>query len=125
MATFTRTNGNAQTVVSVSNVSVSAETTGVPISFIGKPVRCIAITANASIAAQMGTGEAVETLLRWIGGTNTILAYQVDSTVLSVMMEDGDTSGLTQTNANANLSAASNNFLASAITDLGFKLATS
>ena len=128
MAVFTRTNGNAQTVVSVGNaVSVSAETTGTIIATgIGKPVICKAFTANATMAAQMGTNEAVEILLRWIGGTNTVIAYQVDAALLSVMMEDGDVAGLTQTNANANLSAGGyGNLVINSLTDLGFKLAVS
>jgi len=53
MAVFTRTNGNAQNVVSVGNIAFSTEatSTGVPISTgIGKPVVCLGITANASVA---------------------------------------------------------------------------
>lgn len=125
MAVFTRTNGSANSVVSVSNVSVSSEIAGTPISFIGKPIDCKAFEANAAITAQMGTGEAVETLLRWIGTTVTPLAYQVDGNVLSVMFEQGDTTSMTQANANAALTGGSNNFTCVGITDLGFKLATS
>ena len=127
MAVFTRTNGNAQTVVSAGNVGISAETTGVIISTgIGKPVICLGITANTSIAAQMGTGETVETLLRWLGTTTSLVAYQVDSALLSVMIEDGDTTSFTAANANTAISAAGiEGFGVNAITNVGFKLATS
>ena len=127
MAVFTRTNGNAQTVVSAGNVGISAETTGVVISTgIGKPVVCLGITANASVAAQMGTGETVEALLRWLGTSTTLLAYQVDGALLSVMVEEGDTTSFTAANANTAISGAGiSGFGVNAITDVGFKLATS
>jgi hypothetical protein len=127
MAVFTRTNGDAKTVVSVGNVAFSAETTGVPIvNGIGKPVVCLGITANTSIAAQMGTGETVETLLRWLGTTTSLVAYQVDSALLSVMIEEGDITSFTTANANTAISAAGiTGFGVSTITNVGFKLATS
>lgn len=126
MAVFTRTNGNAQTVVSVGNVALSAETSGVPISTgIGKPIQCFGITANATLATQMGTGEAVEVILRTLGTTSTLLAYQVNTTLLSVVAEDANI-------AAADLSTACNTALSSltpsftvTITDTGLKLATS
>jgi len=123
MAVFTRTNGNAQTVVSVGNVALSAETTATPISTgIGKPIQALGITANASLAAQMGTGEAVETILRTVGATSTLLAYQVDAALLSVVVEDA---GIVA----ADLSTACNTALAGSftvnVTNVGLKLATS
>jgi len=126
MAVFTRTNGNAQTVVSVGNVALSAETTGVIISTgIGKPVQAFGITANATVATQMGVGEAVETILRATGLNSTLLAYQVDAALVSVLVEQSawDTTDL-QANINAALSAAENNYTVT-VTDVGLKLATS
>lgn len=126
MAVFTRTNGNAQTVVSVGNVAVSAETTGVIVSTgIGKPVQAFGITANATVATQMGVGEAVETILRATGLNSTLLAYQVNAALVSVLVEQSawDTTDL-QANINAALSAASNNYTVT-VTDVGLKLATS
>ena len=130
MAVFTRTNGNAQLVVSVGNVvSVSTEAASagqIIATGIGKPIICKSFTANASMAAQMGTNEAVEILLRQIGQVSTLLCYQVDATRLSVMIEECDQGALTQANANAALSAGGyGNLVISAITDLGFKLAAS
>lgn len=129
MAVFTRTNGNAQNIVSVGNIAFSTEatSTGVPISTgIGKPVVCLGITANASIAAQMGTGESVEVLLRWLGTTTTLLAYQVDSALLSVMVEEGDLTSFTAANANTALSGAGITTIGvNGVTNVGFKLATS
>jgi hypothetical protein len=86
----------------------------------------LGITANTSIAAQMGTGETVETLLRWLGTTTSLVAYQVDSALLSVMIEDGDTTSFTAANANTAISAAGiEGFGVNGITNVGFKLATS
>ena len=126
MAVFTRTNGSAKTVVSVGNVALSAETTGVPISTgIGKPIRCIGFTANNSVAAQMGTGEVVEAVLAYVGLTNTVLAYQVDTTRISVVMEDSSES-FTTANANAIIDGRRiTGFGINAVTDLGLKLAAS
>jgi hypothetical protein len=129
MAVFTRTNGNAQNVVSVGNIAFSTEaaSTGVPISTgIGKPLVCLGITANTSIAGQMGTGETVEVLLRWLGTTTTLLAYQVDTALLSVVLEEGDTTSFTAANANTAISGAGIvGFGVSTITNVGLKLATS
>ena len=127
MAVFTRTNGDAKTVVSVGAVSVSAETAGTPIMIgVGpSPIEFRALEANAAITAEMGVGEAVETLLKWLGTTSTVLGYQVDANTLSVMTQAADTTSWTQANANTALSDAGNNFEIVGLTDTGFKLATS
>lgn len=82
MAVFTRTNGNAQNVVSVGNIALSTEASslGVPISTgIGKPIQAFSINANVAFTTALGTGEAVESILRTIGLNSTLLAYQVSS----------------------------------------------
>jgi hypothetical protein len=82
MAVFTRTNGNAQNVVSVGNIAFSTEASslGVPISTgIGKPIQAFSVNANVALTTALGTGEAVEAILRTIGLNSTLLAYQVSS----------------------------------------------
>lgn len=128
MAVFTRTNGNAQTVVSVGAVSLSQETAGTPIMVgVGpSPIEFRALDANVALTAQMGTNEAVEILLKWLGTTSTVLGYQVDGNVLSVMTQAADTTSWTQANANTALSAAGYaNTVIAGLTNTGFKLATS
>jgi hypothetical protein len=73
----------------------------------------------------MGIGEAVETILRATGLNSTLLAYQVDAALVSVLVEQSawNTTDL-QANINAALSAASNNYTVT-VTDVGLKLATS
>jgi hypothetical protein len=82
MAVFTRTNGNAQNVVSVGNIALSteADSLGVLVSTgIGKPVQAFTVNANVALTTALGTGEAVEAILRTIGINSTLLAYQVGS----------------------------------------------
>lgn len=88
MAVFTRVNGDAGGVVNVDagrnlangvviNTGIAAPLTAYKVSF-----------TSGDLAAELGTGGAVETALRVISGNATILAYQVDSgSVLSVLVE--------------------------------------
>lgn len=128
MAVFTRTNGNAQSVAATGagNWGTEALSLSTPIATgIGKPIQVWGITANATVATQLGTGEAVETILRAAGLNSTLLAYQVDTALVSVITEDSawDTTNL-QANINAALSGAGNNFTVT-VTNVGLKLATS
>ena len=113
MAVFTRTNGNAQNVVSVGNIAFSTEASslGVPISTgIGKPIQAFSVNANVALTTALGTGEAVEAILRTIGLNSTLLAYQVSSAgiggvtngLLSVITEE---SAWTAANLEANIVA--------------------
>ena len=101
MAVFTRTNGNAQNVVSVGNIAISTEAASANVLIstgIGKPVQAFAVNSNVSMTTQFGTGEGVETILRAIGLTTTLLAYQVGTAnngavsngLLSVLIEEAN-----------------------------------
>ena len=101
MAVFTRTNGNAQNVVSVGNIALSTEAASANVLIstgIGKPVQAFAINSNVSMTTQFGTGDGVETILRAIGLTTTLLAYQVGTAnngavsngLLSVLIEEAN-----------------------------------
>ena len=101
MAVFTRTNGNAQNVVSVGNIALSTEASSANVLIstgIGKPVQAFAVNSNVSMTTQFGTGEGVETILRAIGLTTTLLAYQVGTAnngavangLLSVLIEEAN-----------------------------------
>ena len=113
MAVFTRTNGNAQNVVSVGNVALSTEasTLGTIVSTgIGKPVRAFSVNANVALTTALGTGEAVEAILGVFGQKATLLAYQVSSAgiggvtngLVSVVTEDNS---WTTTDLQANIVA--------------------
>ena len=101
MAVFTRTNVNAQNVVSVGNIALSTEAASANVLIstgIGKPVQAFAVNSNVSMTTQFGTGEGVETILRAIGLTTTLLAYQVGTAnngavsngLLSVLIEEAN-----------------------------------
>ena len=101
MAVFTRTNGNAQNVVSVGNIALSTEAASANVLIstgIGKPVQAFAVNSNVSMTTQFGTGDGVETILRAIGLTTTLLAYQVGTAnngavsngLLSVLIEEAN-----------------------------------
>jgi hypothetical protein len=86
MAVFTRINGDAAGVVNVDAGRSFAN--GVVINTgIAAPLAVykIALTAGSAsgsygnLAAELTTGGAVETLLRWIEANATVLAYQVDA----------------------------------------------
>jgi len=129
MAVFTRTNGNALAVEATGNGPWGTEalTSGnVVATGIGKPVQFFGITANTgSWSTSLGTGEAVEIALRAVGLQSTLLAYQANSTLLSVMIEDSawNTTDL-KANVDTALQAGSVNW-STTVTDVGFKLATS
>lgn len=133
MAVFTRSNGNSQNVVSVGNIALSTEaaSAAVPIvTGVGKPLQFFGITSNAtSFAGELGTGDVVESILRTVGAQATQMAYQVNTTLLSVAVEE---SAWNATDLQANIRAlgtavGTNSFNCSGITvtDVGFKLATS
>jgi hypothetical protein len=101
MAVFTRTNGNAQNVVSVGNIALSTEAASANVLIstgIGKPVQAFAVNSNVSMTTQFGTGEGVETILRALGLTTTLLAYKVGTAnngavsngLLSVLIEEAN-----------------------------------
>ena len=115
MAVFTRTNGNAQNVISVgtADFSTAGNSTNVVISTgIGKPVQAWAINCAIALTANVGTGQAVESILRTIGLNSTVLAYEIGNAalggvtngLLSVLTEDSQWDA---TNLQANIRAIS------------------
>jgi len=114
MAVFTRSNGNAQNVVSVGNITLSSEASSINVIIstgIGKPIQAFAINSAVAMTTELGTGDGVETLLRVIGSNATILAYQVCTAnngsvangLLSVLTEE---SAWTATTLQADVRAA-------------------
>jgi len=81
MAVFTRVNGTSQAVVHVDIADrPSQDSTGIIISTgIGKHPTMYKIDANTRVLSdQLGTGGAVETILRVIATNAVIIAYQVE-----------------------------------------------
>ena len=81
MAVFTRVNGTAEAVVHVDIADRPLQaSTGIIISTgIGKHPTMFKIDADANVLSnQLGTGGAVETILRVIATNAVIIAYQVE-----------------------------------------------
>jgi len=92
MAVFTRSNGNAQNVVNVgtADFSTAANSANVVISTgIGKPVQAWSINCAVALTSQVGTGQAVESILRTVGLNSTLLAYEISNAA-----QGGITNGL-------------------------------
>ena len=113
MAVFTRVNGDAGGVVQVDAGRNLAN--GVVINTgIAAPLTGYKITASANLSNDLVTGGAVETVLRTLSGNATVLAYQIDGTKLSVLVERSGWAS--DTVAQASLAALGNIGVASAIT---------
>ena len=135
MAVFTRTNGDLRGVVSVDVGIATATANATTISTgIGKKPQFFGITSNLTTTDynwvnQLGTGYGGEAVMNVIGTKATVLAYQPDAALLSVMIED---SSWNSTDLQANLRALGTsvgtdtlNYSGLTVTDLGFKLAVS
>ena len=118
MAIQTRVEGHSQAVKNVGTVTTNANAIIIATGLAG-PITAYKITTlgvTANLAAELGTGGAVEAMLRTIAVNGTVLAYQVDTdsatSQLSVLTErSSDTAASLQTAIRAihasNIGAAS------------------
>ena len=118
MAIQTRVEGTAQAVKNVGTVTTNSNAVIISTGIAG-PIQAFKITTlgvTANLAAELGTGGAVEAMLRTIAVNGTVLAYQVDTdsatSQLSVLTErSSDTAASLQTAIRAihasNIGAAS------------------
>ena len=118
MAIQTRVEGTAQAVKNVGTVTTNSNAVIISTGIAG-PIQAFKITTLgviANLAAELGAGGAVETMLRTIAVNGTVLAYQVDvdaaTAQLSVLAErSSDTAATLQTAIRAlgsNIGTASN-----------------
>ena len=118
MAIQTRVEGTSQAVKNVGTVTTNSNAVIISTGIAG-PIQAFKITTlgvTANLAAELGTGGAVEAMLRTIAVNGTVLAYQVDTdsatSQLSVLTErSSDTAASLQTAIRAihasNIGAAS------------------
>ena len=135
MAVFTRTKGDLRGVVSVDVGIASATANATTISTgIGKKPQFFGITSNLTTTDynwvnQLGTGYGAEAVMNVIGTKATVLAYQPDAELLSVMIEDSSWNYADlQTSLQAlgtSVGPDTLNYSGLTVTDLGFKLAVS
>jgi hypothetical protein len=82
MAIVTRTSGDAQQVRNVDNFGSINANAAIINTGLSAPVTCYKVTfaaGTANLAAELGTGGAVETVLRTLNGNAQISMYQIDA----------------------------------------------
>jgi hypothetical protein len=88
MATVTRVNGDANGVVNM-DIGLAGIASNAKIIALGltKHPTAFRIDANVSLVTAMGAGGAVEEILRKVGVASTVVMYQVDADIVSVLVE--------------------------------------
>lgn len=87
MAIQKRYNGDARGVVNVDRSRKDAPEAQIISTGVGKHPTAYKIVGLVTFAPELVTGGAVETILRAIAVSSTIVAYQVDATQMSVIAE--------------------------------------
>ena len=139
MAIFTRTHGNAQQVfhIDTNNGALSgALAESAPVNLAGPKLDFFKIivenTGNAAqdLQSEVGTGLAVEAILKDIQQTSTVAVYQVEDDTsgqisVGIYPTDAYTAATLQTQIRLLTAAGSNDIDCSGsdVTDSGFKLA--
>lgn len=80
MALVTRYNGDARTVFNTGSATRSDANAQLSATGIAGPLSTFRVECGGNLAAQLGTGGAVEAVLNAISSNATVLAYQVDGT---------------------------------------------
>jgi hypothetical protein len=80
MALITRVNGDARSVFNTGSATRSDANAQLIATGVAGPLTTFRVECAGNLAAQLGAGGAVETILNVISGNATVLAYQVDGT---------------------------------------------
>ena len=137
MAEFTRTHGNAQQVfhIDTNNGALSgALTESAPVNLAGPKLDFFKILINdgsaVDLQAEVGTGLAVEAILKDIQQTSTVAVYQVEDDTsgqisVGIYPTGAYTASSLQTSIRTLTAAGSNSVdcSSSTVADAGFKLA--
>jgi len=81
MAVFTRVNGDALGINNVGAASKANANSAVIVTGVANPLSFIRVEVGGNLAAQLGTGGAVESIINSISANATVLGYQIDPTV--------------------------------------------
>lgn len=127
MAYFDRTHGDAKPVFESDTLDQTA-TTGVPVNVAGPHLDFFGADLGASPAAQMGTGGAVEAVIKAIQQLGTVALYQVEDASgsnfsVGVYPTGAWTAASLQTAIRALGTVNGYDLSGAAVTDVGFKLA--
>jgi len=129
MASFTRTNGDAQPVFALDTqngpIAPSTATAASPVQPQGPKLEFFRFVAANTMASQQGVNGFVANALQAIQQTTTVAMYQVDATVLSVAVYPvGAFANTTVALAAANVAGVAGTNQFSSCTNVGFKLST-
>lgn len=81
MAVFTRVNGDAQGINNLGSASKANANAAVIVTGIANPISFIRVEVGGNLAAQLGSGGAVESILNSVSANATVMGYQIDSTL--------------------------------------------
>jgi hypothetical protein len=81
MAVFTRVNGDAQGINNLGSASKANANSAVIATGVANPISFLVVEVAGNLAAQLGSGGAVESMLNSIACNATVLAYQIDPTI--------------------------------------------
>ena len=81
MAVFTRVNGDAQGINNLGSASKANANAAVIMTGVANPLSFIRIeVGTGNLAAQLGSGGAVESILNSVSANATVMGYQIDAT---------------------------------------------
>lgn len=134
MAQFTRTHGDAQPVFAMDTlngpVASTANAAGTTTNFMGPGMQFFGIDLGGIPTTQLGVGGAVSAVLQCIEQQATVMIYSVSNTASATNMSvasyplDGWTAAGLQTALQALGTVNSYSLSSAAVTDVGFRLAT-
>lgn len=80
MAVFTRVNGDALGVNNVGSASKTNANASIAITGVANPVSFIVVEVGGNLAAQLGSGGAVESILNSVSANATVMGYEINAT---------------------------------------------
>ena len=84
MAVFTRVNGDAQGINNLGSASKANANAAVIMTGVANPISFIRVEVGGNLAAQLGSGGAVESIINSISANATVMGYQIDSVATSI-----------------------------------------
>ena len=80
MAVFTRVNGDALGINNLGSASKTNANSAVIVTGVANPLSFLVVEVAGNLAAQLGSGGAVESIINSISANATVMGYQIDPT---------------------------------------------
>jgi hypothetical protein len=80
MAVFTRVNGDAYGVNNVGTPTKTNANASIAITGVANPVGFIVVEVGGNLAAQLGSGGAVESIINSVSANATVMGYEINAT---------------------------------------------